>query len=121
MTADIEVQLEDVSPEDLAEAIGRQIAGDPTWNRDGILEHQVSTQEDHQLCFRNEPDGERPRTALCLAGTAETLTVATVVPIDRGVELDDEQYDAVVVEFFTNVLTGATDGTQVAVALDKET
>jgi hypothetical protein len=121
MTANIEVQLEDVSPEDLAEAIGRVVAGDPTWKRDGILEDQVSTQEEHQLCFRNDPGGDRPRTALCLAGTAETLTVATVVPIDRGVELDDEQYDAVVLEFFSEVLTGATDGSQVAVALDKET
>lgn len=121
MTADIEIQLEAVAPDDLAEAIGRVIAGDPTWKRDGILEDQVSTQEEYQYCFRNEPGGDRPRTALCLAGTEETLTVATVVPIDRGVELEDEQYDEIVVAFFGEVLTPATEGTEIATALDKKT
>jgi len=119
MTADIEIELSDTSPTDFAEALGREIDGDPTWRRDGILEDQVSTREEYQYCFRNEPGGDRPRTALCLAGTAETLTVATVVPIDRGVELEDEEYDEIVVEFFTEVLTPATEGTGMAVALEK--
>ncbi len=121
MSVDIEVTLNAVDPLDLAEAIGRRIAGDSRWKRDGILEQQVSTREDVQLCFRNEPAGDRPRTALCLAGTDETLTVATVVPIDRGIELDDEQYAAVVREFCDDVLEPASAEIEIDVTLQQET
>lgn len=74
------------------------------WSRDGILEAQVSTREDVQYCFRYEPVDERPRTALVLAGPGDTLTVAVVVPIDRDVDLSDDTYDAIVDDFWQNVL-----------------
>lgn len=115
--ADIRIDLSGTKPSDLADEIGETIASSVVWKRDGILEHQVSTQEEYQYCFRNEPGGERPRTALCLAGNAETLTVACVVPIDRDVELSDDQHDAIVTEFYSEVLYPSTEGTAVAVVL----
>lgn len=116
--ADIRIDISRVKSADFAEAIGRQIAGEPTWSRDGILEHQVSTQEELQYCFRNEPGSGRPRTAICLAGSPETLTVATVVPIDRDVELSDQQYAGVVREFHDDVLAPAL--ASVDVSLEKQ-
>ena len=109
-TADIRIDLHDVTPTELVEAIGRKIAPTTVWRRDGILESQVTTQEEIQYCFRNEPGAERPRTALCLAGTPQTLTVAVVVPVDRGVELDAETYDGIVREFYEEYLVEAVEG-----------
>jgi hypothetical protein len=74
------------------------------WKRDGILEAQVSTREDVQYCFRYEPDDQRPRCALVLAGPGDELTVAVVVPIDRGVDLSDEAYDSIVEDFWEDVV-----------------
>lgn len=111
--SDLRIELGDASPADLADAVGRIIGGSTIWRRDGILEEQVSTREDVQYCFRNEPPGDRPRTALCIAGTPEILTVATVVPIDRGIELTDEEYAAVVTDFRDEVLQPATEAMSV--------
>ena len=120
MTADIHIELNDTTPGDLAEALGRECAGDPCWMRDGILEDQVSTQEEFQYCFRNEPGGDRPRVALCIAGNRETLTVATVVPIERGIEFNRETYSEIVAEFFGEILSGAIAGLEVTATLDQK-
>lgn len=117
--ADIEIDIADTSEADLADALGESCAGTTLWNRDGILEQQVSTQEEVQLCFRNEPGGKRPRAGLCIAGTEETLTVAAVVPIDREVELSDEQYAAIVEEFYREILQPALEGLEAAATLQK--
>jgi hypothetical protein len=114
-TADIRIELNDVTPTELAEAIGRQIASTTLWSRDGILETQVTTHEEVQYCFRNDPGTGRPRTALCLAGTPEVLTVAVVTPVDRGPDLDPETYDAIVREFYEEQLLPAVEGLDVEV------
>jgi hypothetical protein len=102
MARDIRLELDDVTPPDLVEAFCDQLPED--WSRDGILEHQVSTREEVQYCFRHAGHDEWPRCALCLAGPSETWTVAAVVPIDRGVELSDDQTDAIVEDFYTSVV-----------------
>jgi len=116
--ADIRIELGSTSVADLEEALGQSCTGTAIWSRDGILEHQVSTHEDVQICLRNEPAGERPRTAICLAGTDETLTVATVVPIDRDVDLTDDRYGAVVEEFYGDVLSPAIEPLTAVATLD---
>jgi len=116
-SADIEIDISATSPADLADALGDSCAGTTLWSRDGILEHQISTREEVQLCFRNEPGGERPRAAICIAGTDETLTVAAVVPIDRGFELSDDQSTEIVSEFFHDILQPALEGLDVTAAL----
>lgn len=107
---DIRIDLHDITPPKLASALAEYLPAG--WRRDGILESQVSTQEDVQYAFRNEPGkgGDRPRAALVLAGPAETLTVAVVTPIDRDGELSDAQYDAMVEEFWRKVVEPAVAG-----------
>lgn len=115
---DIEIDISEVSEPTFADALGASCSGTTLWSRDGILEHQVSTQEEVQLCFRNEPGGDRPRAALCLAGTEETLTVAAVVPIDRGIELSDDQYAELVREYYREILEPAVEGMEVVAELE---
>ena len=101
---DIRIDVSASSPDALAETLGEVCAGTTLWSRDGILEQQVSTNEPVQYCFRNEPVGERPRSCICIAGPPDILTVAAIVPIDRGVELDDEEYNAILEDFYTQML-----------------
>lgn len=104
---DIRIALQGVTPPKFVETLAEHLPFE--WRRDGILEHQVSTQEDVQYAFRNEPgpDSERPRTGLVLAGPPETLTVATVVPVDRGIDLSDDMYAEIVEEFYDKVVAPA--------------
>jgi len=103
MADDIRIELDELSPPELIDALCEALPDG--WSRDGILEHQVSTREEVQYCFRREGvDDEVPRCALCLAGPGEVLTVAAVVPIDRGVELSDDQSGEVVAEFYRDVV-----------------
>jgi hypothetical protein len=105
---DIHIQL--ASAADATELVAALCERLPfEWKRDGILEAQVSTREDVQYCFRYEPDDSRPRCALVLAGPGDELTVAVVVPIDRGVDLSDDAYDSVVEDFWQDVMAPLVD------------
>jgi hypothetical protein len=116
---DIHIQL--ASSADATELVAALCERLPfEWKRDGILEAQVSTREDVQYCFRYEPDDGRPRCALVLAGPGDELTVAVVVPIDRGVDLSDDAYDSIVEDFWQDVMAplveeGSSDGAPVDV------
>jgi hypothetical protein len=80
------------------------------WSRDGILEHQITTQEPIQLCFRRRATDDVPRATLCLSGTDDILTDAAVVPVDRGPDLSEAQRSALLSDFADRVLEPAFDG-----------
>ncbi len=77
------------------------------WSRDGILEHQITTQDPVQFCFRRRSLEEIPRATICLSGTDETLTDAAVVPVDRGPELSEGQQRDLLRDFAEHVLKPA--------------
>ncbi len=115
MSQDIRLELDDVSPPELVETLCQHLP--EGWTRDGILEHQVSTREEVQYCFRHAGTEDRPRCALCLAGPHDILTVAAVVPVDRGIDLSDRQSDGVVSEFYEHVVAPAAESLDISAEL----
>lgn len=82
------------------------------WSRDGILEHQITTQDPVQFCFRRRSIDEIPRATICLSGTDETLADAAVVPVDRGPELSEVQKRELLRDFAEHVLEPALVGVE---------
>lgn len=105
--ADIRVDLADVAPDEFARALGPELG--VIWRRDGILEEQVSTEHDVEFCFRYDPGDERRPAVLCLAGDDDSLEVATVVALDRGVEFGDEESRGIVENFYDEVVAPALE------------
>jgi len=91
------------------------------WSRDGILEHQITTQDPVQFCFRRRSIDGIPRATICLSGTDRTLADAAVVPVDRGPELSDVQRRDLLQDFVSQVLEPALTGLEgVTVTLSDE-
>jgi hypothetical protein len=101
----LQIQWASIEAEAFEKALHAHLPDD--WSRDGILEHQITTQDDVQMCFRRRATEDVPRTTICVSGTDDVLTDAAIVPVDRGPDLTDEQRATVLSDFASRVLAPA--------------